>query len=264
VDPFIKAYKELITSGIMCSPRGQNVLEIEDFSMDLHPINDRFSDFGPRKMNLDYAKFEAAWYIRGDRYETDTICDKAQMWTNIIDVDGGINSNYGQYIFGNENQFDWVVSQLSEDRDSRRAVMCLLNSGHLRDSNPDVVCTYSIAFRIRDNKLNMSIHMRSWDAIWGMTNDVFCFSVIYEMVYAQLLRTIPDLQVGNYHHAADSFHVYERHFDMIKQLAKGDDRTERINCPRILGHKEVSYLRRRKSNDLIPSDYKFSQWLLSE
>jgi len=262
MSPFLAAYNELKTRGQLTAPRGHRVLEIEDFSIDFHPILDRFSNFDARKMSIDYAKKEMAWYLRGDRYEM-TITEEAQMWKQIIDVDGGINSNYGQYIFHDQSQYKWVIAELKRDKDSRRASMMLLNHTHFRPNNPDVVCTYAINFRIRNNRLNMSIHMRSWDAIWGMTNDVFCFSVIYEVVYSLLREHYVDLQVGNYHHTADSFHVYERHFKMLdKLISDGMGGYKPVYCPTISGHEEAKWLIRNKSKQPFPK-YRFSEWLFT-
>lgn len=259
--PFLKAYEDLYKHGIRESPRDQTILELENYSLNLHPINDRFTSYKARNMNLDYAKFEILWYLRGDRFDVDTITDKAQMWKNIIDIDGGINSNYGQYIFRDQCQIKWVIDELKNDKSSRRAVMTLLNHTHLRDTNPDIVCTYSIGFRIRDNKLNMTIHMRSWDAIWGMTNDIFCFSIIYELVYNLLKMHYHDLQIGNYYHTADSFHVYERHFEMLENIVKqGQDGYMHIDCPAI--NKWPEAMRLLNLQPLTESDA-FSKWLKS-
>jgi thymidylate synthase len=249
-------------SGKVNCARGKETLELENFAMTLHPLCDRFTSFKARKMNLEYAKFEMLWYLRGDRYEVDTIADKAQMWSTIVDTDGGINSNYGQYIFSGPRQYDWVVEELTRDADSRRAVMSLLNSNHLRQNNPDVVCTYSLGFRIRKNRLNMSIHMRSWDAVWGMTNDVFCFSVIYEIILNKLRATYPDLKPGTYHHTADSFHVYDRHYGMLSEiLMSAENGYVHVECPRISGPAESDYL--TGVTDTMRDEFAFSRWLNS-
>ena len=261
VSPFLAIYSDILNNGIEESPRGCKILELENYSFRLHPINDRFTSFKARKMNLDYAKFEIAWYLRGNRFETESVCDKAQMWKTIIDVDGGINSNYGQYIFKDQEQLVWVINELQRDKSSRRAVMTLLNCTHLRDNNPDVVCTYAIGFRIRRGKLNMTVHMRSCDAIWGMTNDVFCFSVIYEIAYCLLQKTYPDLEIGEYYHIADSLHVYERHFNMLQELvSQGQSGHEIVECPRIHGHNEA--IRLWDQSEPLESD-SFSHWLKS-
>ena len=122
-------------------------------------------------MNLDNVKREALWYLKGDPHDT-SICEHARMWKRLINFDGTINSNYGQYIFGNQQQFNVAQSMLLIDPNSRRASIVILDRCHLADKyTKDYPCTYSINFRIRDNKLNMTVRMRSQDAVFGMTND---------------------------------------------------------------------------------------------
>ena len=122
-----------------------------------------------------------------------------------------------------------MIEELRRDPDSRRAVIPMLNTSHLFPRNKDVVCTESISFRIRDGKLNMSVNMRSNDAVWGMTNDVACFSFLHELVAGLL-----GVELGRYRHKADSLHVYERHFKMVETIIEqGETGHYTIDCPRM-------------------------------
>ncbi|MFZ0898125.1 MAG: hypothetical protein WAN21_02375 [Candidatus Sulfotelmatobacter sp.] len=109
----------------------------------------------------------------------------------------------------------------------------------------------------------MSVHMRSQDAIYGMTNDAPAFSFIHEMLHVKLRDTCyPDLQMGGYHHTADSFHVYERHFKMLDELCKDDGEFTTIEVPRISGAQEVDYLRSCSWMTEFPSrEFEFIHWL---
>lgn len=247
--------------GKLVRPRGELVLELEDFSYVLPPYV-RFQSFEPRRLNVSYIKHEMLWYLRGDKHDT-SICDKAKMWGGLVNADGTINSNYGQYVFGEQNQFDNVVKTLVADKDSRRASIVILNHGHLIADTKDVPCTYSMNFRIRENALNMSVHMRSQDAIYGMGNDAPAFSIIHEMMLRKLQAYYPELRYGMYHHAVDSFHVYERHFVMLKAITSGCDYTL-VQCPQIACAAEVDFLRRLDDEHAsVPDDFKFTRWLVS-
>lgn len=280
---FKTIFTELMLRGKFVKPRGQLVLEAENFTYELPPYV-RFQSFKRRKFNLNYVKDELLWYLKGDRFDL-SITEKAKIWKSIVNKDGSINSNYGQYIFSNRasdfkyfggGQFDQVVSTLSLDKDSRRASMMILNRDHLLSETNDVPCTYALNFRIRENMLNMSVHMRSQDAIFGMGNDAPAFSFIHEMMLQSLRRVYPDLAYGNYFHIADSFHVYERHFDMIQTITGVsleenhydgvvDDEYEDVRCPEMLDHEEVSFLRMvgRGLYDpsSIPERFAFTRWL---
>jgi thymidylate synthase len=241
---FRQIFVDLKQKGKMTSPRGLPVIEIENYTYEL-PARVRFCNFEARKLNLDYIKREFLWYLRGNKHDL-SILKYAKMWENLVTPDQSINSNYGQYIFNvptevTYNQFDFVVNQLIEDRDSRRASISILKSSQLIKTNKDVPCTYSLNFRIRESRLNMSVHMRSQDAVFGMGNDAPCFSFIHEMVWAALTKQYPDLEMGSYHHIADSFHVYDRHFEVMEKIAEGDKYIP-IECPVISNADEVKYL----------------------
>ena len=254
---FKKIFSDIDIRGVEVAPRGLKILELEDYSYELGPYQ-RFMSFGPRKLSVDYIKREFLWYLKGDKYDI-SIANHAKIWNDIVNDDGSFNSNYGQYFFGEQNQFEDVIHTLVADRDSRRASIMLLSVDHLKSSTKDVPCTYAINFRIRENCVNMSVHMRSQDAIFGLGNDAPAFSFLHEMIYNALLEFYPGLEYGSYHHSVDSFHVYSRHFKMLNQLIETDDFVE-VDCPRISGPNEVRFLR---LNDFsyIPPDFKFTTWL---
>lgn len=235
---FREIYTTLLKNGKEISPRGQKVIEIEDFSFNLPPYI-RFANFESRKLNLNYIKHEFMWYLKGDKFDT-SITKYASLWRSLIKDDGSINSNYGQYIFGNLNQFTLVEEILLSDKDSRRASMVILQPYHITSGDKDMPCTYGINFRIRDNKLNMTVHMRSQDAIFGMCNDIPTFSFIHEMMYVVLRDTkYNNLEYGNYHHCVDSFHVYEKHYEMINKIVYQNDKFNEVECPKMKSSAEV-------------------------
>jgi thymidylate synthase len=257
--PFIKIYNDL-HYGQYVKPRGELIIELENYSYELNPYV-RFQNFESRKLNIDYIKKEFLWYLEGNRFDL-TICDHAKIWSGIINTDGSINSNYGQYLFNDINQFDNVINTLKLDKDSRRASMTILDSKHLKSNTKDVPCTYALNFRIRNNLLNMTVHMRSQDAIYGMGNDAPAFSFIHEMMLNALKEYYPELQYGNYHHFVDSFHVYERHFKMLDKLRNGDS-YDIIKCPKISGPDEVKFLKNQSYKTMEPlSKFEFTKWLI--
>lgn len=254
-------YEELVARGKHVKPRGLEVIEIENYAFSLPPYV-RFANFADRKLNLDYIKTEFLWYLKGDKFDT-SITEYAKMWSDLINEDGTINSNYGQYIFGEQQQFLRALSELKKDKDSRRATIMILSHSHLDSKTNDYPCTYAINFRIRNNALNMSVRMRSQDAIYGFGNDIPCFSFIHEMMTCALQDTYDELECGEYHHCADSFHVYERHFDMLNKIAgNGIEKSkyDYVECPRISGAAEVAFLLKHDFT-VIPDEFHFSKWL---
>jgi thymidylate synthase len=249
-------YQTIHRNGKLVKPRGLTVLEVENFAYELPPYV-RFPSFVPRNLKLGYIKDEFRWYLNGDPYDL-SICDKASIWKNIVHK-GRLNSNYGLYAFRMKG-FNWVVEELGRDKDSRRAYITILDHTHLIAEAKDVPCTMCIGFRIRDNKLNMSVRMRSQDMVYGMGNDAPAFSFIHEMAHNALLVAYPELQLGTYHHVSDSAHIYERHFELLEKLVSPDVEFTEIEIPRIAGPLEVVAL---TTGTYPTTDFDFSKWLIT-
>lgn len=257
---FRQVFAQLITHGIEVSPRGQKTIEVENFQYTFPPFV-RFCNFTSRNLKMSYIKKEFLWYLKGDKHDL-SIADSAKLWNSFIDEGGIIHSNYGQYIFGELNQFDYVIRALSQDKDSRRASITILQPYHvLKEKIVDVPCTYGLAFRIRNNKLNMTVKMRSNDAYFGFGSDVPIFSFIHEMMLNALREFYPDLEYGDYCHFVESFHIYEQHFPFLKTVQEDEYIVEQ--CPRISGPEEVKFIRRNDFTN-IPDEYQFAKWLVSD
>lgn len=219
---FLRILDDLWKTGRECKPRGLVCKELRDYTYVLPP-RVRFVSFDHRRLKLDYIKQEFLWYLRGDKRDV-SIRHLAKMWDGLINPDGTINSNYGYYIFNVEagggvvSNFYRVVQELHADPESRRATISILSNEHFTKPTSDYPCTSYLNFHIRENRLYMYVRMRSQDAIFGMGNDAPCFSLIHELLWSCLRKYYPTLELGDYHHNADSFHVYERHYGMIQRI----------------------------------------------
>lgn len=251
-DYYMRMIFKEVHEGAEVSPRGLKTREVENFSVTLPP-RFRWMNFEARNLNLDYVRAEIRWYLSGDR-SIENIRKYASYWNEIATKDGHVNSNYGQYWF-NEGGIDWVLEELKRDRDSRRAVAPILKLKHLRKISKDIPCTYVVAFRIRNGKLNCSVHMRSQDLIWGLGNDLPAFSILHEMVAVAL-----EVPMGTYHHAVDSLHVYEKHWGMVCKIVDGSPWTP-VECPKIADVAEARCLIQRTPR---PMYYSFTRWLYDE
>ena len=202
--------------GKISKPRGQEILEIQNFQVDLNPLWN-LCKYKARKINTGYLIGEMLWYLEGDRNDT-SIEYYAKFWAKVKNKSEPLfNSNYGYYAF-TEDQFNICVKTLLTDKDSRQAVIIIADSQAYVNNSNDIQCTYSVSFRIRDNKLNMSVNMRSNDIWKGFCIDVFQFSIWQQLMRISLLRNYPDLELGVYTHKADSFHVYTNDLHNFENL----------------------------------------------
>jgi hypothetical protein len=95
-------------------------------------------------------------------------------------------------------QMDWVIEQLNNDRDSRRAVMVLAKNFEKLENRP---CTTSLQFRIQGNLLDTIVSMRSSDAVYGLPYDLIQFGMM-AMVIADATNTFTSsliINIGDAH-----------------------------------------------------------------
>ena len=80
------------------------------------------------------------------------------------------------------------------------------------------MCTLTGGFNIRDNKLNLTINMRSNDAILGTPTDIAFFCLLQQQALKLLREHYPDLEMGIYTHIINSYHIYEKNFKLVEEM----------------------------------------------
>lgn len=213
---WIEMFRNTMMDGIETKPRGQVIRELEDYKIVIDPMYP-FMNFKHRNLKIDYFKKEMLWKLTGDPFNTD-IMAHAKMWSSVRNNDGSFNSNYGQYWFGEQMGLFVAFNELVKDVYSRRAVIPMLRASHIGPQVKDTVCTESVGFRIRDGKLNMSVHMRSSDQIFGLGTDIPTFAFLQRLLLGMLRSVYTELELGNMTIVAMSSHIYERHFEMVDAI----------------------------------------------
>ena len=221
-EAFVEELAALKTSGSLVNSRGSKQLERTFVNFTISDPSQLEIEVPARKFNKNYGIAEWLWYISANA-KVNNISKLASIWGNIKDKYGEAESNYGSYIFStpqnsNKTQWHWVVDELVSDPDSRRATIAI-NQPHHKDKNKlDYPCTHYIQFFIRDGKLDMGVYMRSNDAVFGFCNDVFTFALFQQLLLNELRDRGLTLELGTYNHSAGSFHIYERHFEMMDKI----------------------------------------------
>ncbi|MEW6639723.1 MAG: thymidylate synthase [Pseudomonadota bacterium] len=169
---------------------------------------------------------ELLWYLTKDnsldfikpfvpRYEEES--------TDGITVYGG----YGPRLFQHkgQDQISNVIELLRKRSDSRRAVIQIFDAQDLAEDRPEIPCTTTLQFLVRKNELHLIATMRSNDAYWGFPHDVFCFTMLQEIVARSL-----DLEIGPYRHFVGSMHIYDEFRDDAQRLIQ-EGYQRRIEMP---------------------------------
>lgn len=121
------------------------------------------------------------------------------------------------------DQLKFVENLFKQDIKTRQAIITIGDpakddfelSGQLKITK-DFPCTRSLQFMLnRAGKLDLIVHMRSNDFVWGASAvNIFNFTFMQEYMAAVL-----QLPIGNYYHIVNNFHFYQPHFKLLKQLA---------------------------------------------
>lgn len=145
---------------------------------------------------------ELLWYLSGSA-ATDHISHYIQAYKD-YDEDGIVHGGYGPRLRGGSDQLATVIALLREKPSTRQAVIQIFDHVDLLAPHKDVPCTCTLQFLNRDAGLDVVVYMRSNDAFIGLPRDVFCFSMIQELV----ARCV-GVDVGQYMHVAGSLHLYD-------------------------------------------------------
>ena len=180
-------------------------------------IADEDAIFG--KPNHDYIDAELEWYDNQSTNINDIPYgdEPPQAWQYAANEHGEINSNYGHLIYSDKYycQYEKVINELEANPDSRRASMIYTRPSIWQEYNEngknDFICTNSVTYYIRDNRLHAVVQMRSNDVIFGYRNDYAWQKNVLEGLCWEL-----HVDEGDIHWQVQNLHVYERHFDLVK------------------------------------------------
>lgn len=208
-DVLIKLYKRLIESGNENrSTRGIN-LEILGVTIRIEHPRNRLSRSENRGKPFS-AIGELFWYLSGSN-KLEFIYPYIRDYEKDAE-DGVLPGAYGPRLFGSNefsvNQIMNVVDILTRKPSSRRAVIQLFDSKDIESGHKEIPCTTTLQLHIRENVMHMSTTMRSNDAYLGLPHDVFCFTMLQEMLACRL-----GVELGSYIHHVGSMHIYERHIE---------------------------------------------------
>ena len=158
-----------------------------------------------RNWSQEYAEAEWQWYCSGDPNiaKLGELYGKVPaIWKRMADKYGNVNSNYG-WQWKRSDQLEKAIEQLKNNKNTRQAAISIYDGKEIDSYATDTPCTYAVQFTILNDKLNMSVLMRSNDLWYGFCNDQYQFSNLQMYVAYQI-----GLPVGTYYHFAHNLHLY--------------------------------------------------------
>lgn len=230
------------------SPRGLPIREILDYSFKvIHPTSESLvtKDEERNRVIDEYTRKETELYDSCSN-KVEDFAKASKFWNQLANPDGTINSAYGYLIWKNKscgNRFEgdavpieqvrkdpscldhifrtpweWAKASLIQDKDTRQAIMRFSLPEHQWMGNRDQTCTMHANFLIRDDRLHLTVIMRSNDLMKGLVYDLPWFVSLMDKMVEELKPTYPDLVKGNYTHLSHSMHIYEKDEKAIQKM----------------------------------------------
>lgn len=147
---------------------------------------------------------ELCWYLAASN---DASFIKYYLKHYQADRDNHVTGGYGPRLFDwrNTSQVKNVTDLLKRKPHTRQAVIQLFDSDDIALERKDVPCTCTLQFFIRNDHLDMVTYMRSNDAFLGLPHDVFCFTMLQEIIARDI-----GVELGVYTHMVGSLHLYDK------------------------------------------------------
>jgi len=214
--------------GDTADPLGHRELLAYQFSIDNPQA--RITTSPSRPLNVISAVARFVWMIAAnDRLADIAVYEpKVSRYTD----DGLIvpGSSYGRRIGQARpglNQLSGVVTRLRTDPGTRRAATVIWSpEDAVRDSN-DIPCAFGTFYHMRDGGLTATTVMRSNNAFLLLPFNIFEFSLLAEMVAAEV-----GAELRQYVHWAASMHVLNREFPQAERLLN-DEVSVSLAMPRM-------------------------------
>ena len=105
-------------------------------------------------------------------------------------------------------QYQFIIDELKRNPDSRRAAIAIRNDSDIGSDDP--ACLQHLQFFIRNGRLDLVVLFRSNDACKAAFMNAFALIMLQKRVADEL-----GVKVGQYTHRANSYHCYERDFEML-------------------------------------------------
>ena len=140
-----------------------------------------------------------------------------------------IFGGYGPRLFNWDglDQFGNVAAMLKRKPDSRQAVIQLFEAHDIVAPHKDIPCTCTMQFMVRRNRLHLLSYMRSNDAFVGLPHDIFCFTMLQE-----IMARILGCELGQYKHMVGSLHLYDKSTGNVRRfLGEGWQSTQLLMRP---------------------------------
>lgn len=227
---YYQAMLDVMENGDEVAPRGKSVRELRPASVEFTNPYNRITFLGGRRVNPFFMIAESLWILSG-RADVPWLVQYNANMASFSDDGEWFNAPYGERIraYGQNHAHGIIINPIDQlfdaytklfnDKDTRQAVIIISapmfdNARYtIQEKGKDIACNLVITFKIRHDKLNMTVFNRSNDVHWGLWGANLCqFTTIQETMLTWLKNSgddrFADLEMGEYCQVTDSLHIY--------------------------------------------------------
>ena len=215
-------------------------------------LADGFPLLTTKKLHLKSIIHELLWFLKGDTNARYLQENGVRIWNEWADENGDLGHIYGyqwrswpDYNGGHIDQISEVIETIKNNPDSRRIIVSAWNVADLPNMNLPP-CHAFFQFYVADGKLSLQLYQRSADSFLGVPFNIASYALLLMMV-----AQVTGLEVGDFVHTLGDAHIYNNHFEQIKEQLSRDPR----KLPRMVINPEVKNIFDFKYEDFTLEDY---------
>jgi thymidylate synthase len=210
---------DVLMTGAPIDVRGSSTIEVTAQLIEIERVRERCVIVPGRNNNVFATIAETMWVLSG-RNDLAYLSEYLPRAEDFSDDGKTWRAGYGKRLrnWNGVDQLSQIVRILSEDPNSRRAVITLFDPDRDFIETKDVPCNNWLHFLIRDGTLELHVAARSTDLWWGFSGiNAFEWSVLLEMMAFWL-----GVEVGRLTFFTSSLHLYKRHLRRAKTISVQD------------------------------------------
>ena len=215
-------------------------------------LADGFPLLTTKKLHLKSIIHELLWFLKGDTNARYLQENGVRIWNEWADENGDLGHIYGyqwrswpDYNGGHVDQISEVIETIKNNPDSRRIIVSAWNVADLPNMNLPP-CHAFFQFYVADGKLSLQLYQRSADSFLGVPFNIASYALLLMMV-----AQVTGLEVGDFVHTLGDAHIYNNHFEQIKEQLSRDPR----KLPRMVINPDVKNIFDFKYEDFTLEDY---------
>lgn len=190
-----------------------------------YDLSDSFPLLTTKKVYFKGVVGELLWFLRGDSNVTWLQERGVRIWNEWADENGELGPVYGvqwrswptpdgQHV----DQISRALELLKEDPDSRRNLVSAWNVSEL-DQMALLPCHLLFQLYVADGKLSLQVYQRSADMFLGVPFNIASYALLAHMFAQQA-----GLEVGELIWTGGDCHIYNNHFDQVREQLSREPR----------------------------------------